>query len=72
MREKGYFCLTILSFKGRKSTHSRSEPFFFRTGTTRAQYGELLYLIMFLLSRSSVISLICSFSDHAKRLGAYG
>jgi len=58
---KGYFCFT-LSLSGRRSTHNLNVPFFFFTGTTRAQYGDVLTIIIFLDNRSSVISLTCNFS----------
>lgn len=54
-----------------RSTHNCIKSFFFLTGTTLAQYGDELYLIMPWAIRSSVISLIITRSDHAKRLGVY-
>jgi len=60
-----------LSLSGCKSMQSLNVPFFFLTGTTRAQYGDVLTLIIFLDNRSSVISLICSFLLYANRLGIY-
>jgi len=59
-----------LSLSGCKSMQSLN-VFFFLTGTTRAQYGDVLTLIIFLDNRSSVISLICSFLLYANRLGIY-
>ena len=71
MTGKGYFCFTILSFKGWRSTHSRKFPFCLRTGTIREQYGEQLSLMISCFNRSSIISRICSRWVRANFQGAY-